>query len=376
MCMLYDLFFPLFTVCNRVVSKRDHSIDSVSVKMEQCPFTFEVPTYEDEAKPHSESEKTESKTPPEEPKPLRPLTATRDRLGLAREKSVVTKVSPSPAPSPAIKEHHEKEDTHGHNPSVRPRTATHEVRYVLAREDTILRKKESVEEPTTIEKSFPLIKYKLQKSKIKAVLDSKNVAFTSEKDRFQDKIKLTLKGKESNINAALVVVYEAIHEVQKETVHLDKEIVSLVQHDLGKKLQQHLESQRVSAQVTVLSGEVHVYAVGDCAPAVTVIKDAFSAESISAKVGSPPLSGSKWDLKKKEMEFGKELVIKEVKGSKAYLQLSGYKQAVNDAKTIIELFVKDKKEVMEKVDVKYENVFRYLTDIDKDAFQRVKQQMK
>ena len=46
---------------------------------------------------------------------------------------------------------------------------------------------------------------------------------------------------------------------------------------------------------------------------------------------------------------------------------------MDDAKTQIEFFMKGKQVVVETVDVKYENVFRYLQDVKRDAFDSVKQ---
>ena len=93
--------------------------------------------------------------------------------------------------------------------------------------------------------------------------------------------------------------------MQEATVPLDKVIVLMVQQDGGMKLQQQLKNQHMHAQVKVQSGTVSVFTVGDPAPVVKAVKDFFTTASIKAKVGSPPLSGGEWDLKKRELETGK-----------------------------------------------------------------------
>ena len=345
-------------VCDSVLSKSVREIDSVDVNLERCGFTFDVP---EDTKPSSELGTPTVKA-------LRPLSATRDRLRLPQEDSVVKKV----APSSAIKEL--DEDIDEHHPSVIPRTDSHDTQFDLASEDaTNTRGVPSRVPVVTKEMSFPVVKFKLVKDSIKGAMDYQDVKYVINKDKAKENITIKLTGRESSINCAVVAIYEAMNEVKEATIPLGKEVATLVQHDGGIKLQQQLKNQRIHAQVKVQSGTVHVYTIGDPAPIVTAIKDFFTSASIPAKVGSPPLSGSEWDLKKTQLELAKEVVIKEYKGSKGYLQLFGYKQAVNDAKTQIEFFVQGKKVELGIINIQYENVFRYLRDVKKDVFDSVKQ---
>ena len=316
-----------------VLAKPVRNIDSMDVKLGKCSFTFDVP---EDPKAYSEPRAPTVKAPATAEKPVRPLSATRDS----------------------------------------PHTDSRDTRFDLAREDTTITKGTPSTAPTeTKEKSFPLVKFKLVEDSIKGALDSKDVKYKIDKDKVNENANIKLTGTESSINDAVIMIYEAMNEVKEATVPLDKEIAELVQHDSGAKLQQLLMNQWRHAQVQVQSGTVHVHTIGDPAPVVTAITDFFTTTSIPAKVGSPPLSGSEWDLKKTQLELAKEVVIKEYKGSKGYLQLYGYKQAVEVAKTDIDLFVKGKKLELEIVNLKYENVFRYLRDVKKDAFDSIKQHL-
>ena len=331
-------------------------IESVDVNVERCAFTFQVPTTTAPNEEHCTSHSS---------KPVRPLTASRTRISRAA----------------SFYESGGHSDAHRYY-SARPRTSNPPSSEAhppsisdYFRESTIIRKVEPPKEPdVTRETTVPLCKYKLIKQKIKNELYPRDVKYVTDKEKEKAKGKLTLKlsGKEADVNAALVVVYELANEVEEGTVQLEKPIMSMVSADNGKKLQQYLDRQGTNANIVVTSREIKVFTVGDATAAISAVKDAFSSATVNIRKGFS-LSSTSWSDKKFQLEMGKEVIIKENQG---YLQVQGYKQAVNEAKVAIECFMDGKAVVIETVPLEHENVFRYFSDVRKDALNNVKMKYK